>query len=250
MTFVNEHECKRILRSLAISSASDWKHWSRNNSLRRRRLNIPSSPEESYQNKNFWREYSGGYPSQWKEFHIWIKDSGIRMENREMSLWARYADRFRAASAYRGMKFTGLEEKTERGYSAALRIFLSYSCLEAAWVACGVSNSTRFGCIDIVLAENIRTSLRFSDNITGRSNNERLNKAIDKFMSGKSDDVLIVARSIRHCVAHGLYTPWGSHAVSLRATRTLNDLAECILSYSEKFFREHLRCRRMAQREA
>ena len=53
--------------------------------------------------------------------------------------------------------------------------------------------------------------------------------------------------ALRHLVAHGIFTPWGYGAVSLKAARTLIDLAEVVLSYSEQIFREHFRTLRTKQ---
>lgn len=203
----------------------------------------------AYQNPGFWSEYSGRYPLQWGNFHAWLDECGVQMAATELALWARYAARFKAASAFRGIKFSGLGEKTERGYSAALGVFLSYSVLEACWAASGQTLRQRkiIGINDVLLARRIRASLKSAANVIGGLNNGPLIKATESFMRDESDDVLTVARALRHLVAHGIFTPWGYGAVSLKAARTLNDLAEVVLSYSEQIFREHFRNLRTKQ---
>ena len=240
MTFVNEIECKRIMRSLGVVSRADWVLWIRSYPVKSRRLYVPTLPEVEYSNSAFWSEYSGHYPSQWRDFHAWRKKTGTPLPVTELVNWARYAARFKAASAFRGIKFSGLGEKTGRGYSAALGVFLSYSALEACWTANG-GDFRRYGIIDPECAKRIRSSIKSSGNITAGLSNRPLIKAVEKFMAGECDDILVVGRAIRHLFSHGIFTPWGTQAVSLNAVRALNDLTESLLRASEQKFREYFR---------
>jgi hypothetical protein len=240
MTFVNETECKRIMRSLGIVSRDDWVIWSGSYPVKRQQLYVPTLPEAEYSNSSFWIEYSGHYPSQWRDFHAWRKKTGNQLPDNELVNWARYADRFKAASAFRGIKFSGLGERTERGYSVALGVFLSYSALEACWTANG-GDFRRFGIIDLDCAKRIRASIKSSENITSGLSNRPLIKAVEKFMAGESEDILVIGCAIRHLFSHGIFTPWGTQAVSLNAVRALNDLSESLLCASEQKFREYFR---------
>ena len=243
---VSEPECRRLMRRLWIASPEEWMLWSRANGLARRRLYVPTRPAKEYDNPRFWTEYSGQYPHHWAEFHRGRTRHDDEPTRQELARWARYASRYKAASSYRGIRFSGMKDASARGYSAALGVFLAYSALEACWAAMGSRAPKDRGLIDLELAKNVRAALGGRFELAGelhenlRANVARFMKADDESDWPRSQDILIMARAIRHLVAHGIFTPWGGRTVSLKAASAFQDLADAVLENSSQLFSKHV----------
>ena len=130
-----------------------------------------------------------------------------------------------------------MKEETGRGYSAALGVFLAYTALEAYWTASGEEQSKGF--IDPQLAGLIRAALKSGADLADGLTSQGLKKRVVSFLNGDVDDVLVFARALRNLVAHGIFTPWGAHSVSLKAAMAFDDLAQCLLRQSDSLFRRH-----------
>jgi hypothetical protein len=163
-----------------------------------------------------------------------------------LARWARYANRFKAASSYRGIRFSGLKDATARGYSAAFGVYLAYSAFEACLSALGQQATEGRGLVDPQLAGRLRTALGGHLELAGElrkelgANVSRFMKADDESDWPHSQDVLILARAVRHLVALGLFTPWGGRDVSAKAASAYHDLAEAVLEYSSGLFSDHV----------
>ena len=235
---VSEPECKRLLRSLGIASAREWPLARRAAPRAMKRLHLPEHPEKAYRNRAFWKEYEGRYPHLWAEFHRWRVRLSGDSGGIELARWARFAARYRVATAYRGVRFSGIGAATTRGYSAALGVFLAYSALEACLTAAGQPGGKVPGRIDLMLADRLRTALGGSLGIEEELSSERLRIQLRRFFSGDDDDIMVPARAIRHLVAHGVFTPSGGRTVTRGAALALQDLADATLDQSARMFRE------------
>jgi hypothetical protein len=148
-----------------------------------------------------------------------------------------------------------MENATARGYSAALGVFLAYSAFEACLTGMGRHAPKDPGLIDPELASNLRIALgrRFElaeelhSNLSAKVG--RLMNADDEADWPDSQDVLIMARAIRHLVAHGVFTPWGGRTVTTRAASALHDLADAVLEYSSQLFSDHVWPQILARRD-
>jgi hypothetical protein len=155
------------------------------------------------------------------------------------------------ATGYCGIRFAGLGEDVGRGYAAALGVVLAYSALEACWTALDTAKPKvdEVALIDLELAARLRRALRGRFSL-GTELNARLSKRVELFMAGAdepgwptSQDVLTIARAIRHLFAHGVFTPSGGGTVTAVAARALQDLADVVLAYSVDVFRTEVRRR-------
>ena len=242
---LSEPECRRALRALGITSATEWTQWCRRNATRRRRLHLPLYPEREYRNRGFWAEYGSRYPKGWTDFHR-TRDRHLGTNGvDQLALWARYAARYRAASGYCDIRFAGLSNDVGRGYSAAFGVVLAYSALEACWNALGPAKpkAHETSIIAPALASRLRRALRSGFRLW-QALNAPLSKRVSQFMDGddgrdwpESQDVLTVARAVRHLFAHGVFTPSGGGALTVSAARALQDLSDVVLQLSETTFR-------------
>lgn len=235
---VSEPECKRLLRSLGIASATEWARARRTAPRAMRRLHLPEHPEKAYRNRAFWKEYEGRYPHLWNEFHLGRTRSGSEQAKAELAQWARFAARYRVATAYRGLRFSGVGAAVTRGYSAALGVFLAYSALESCLKAGGPQPGQKMpGRIDLPLADRLRAALGGSLGAEEELSNERLRVQLGRFFSGEDDDVMVPARAIRHLVAHGVLTASGGRILTSRSALAFQDLADAILDQAAWLFR-------------
>ena len=253
---VNEPECRRLMRRLGIASAAEWKLWCRANGVARKRLCLPARPEKDYNNLRFWAEYGAQHPRHWAEFQRGRSRNGDEAARQELARWARYAGRYKAASGYRGIRFSGMKDASGRGYSAAFAVFLAYTALEACQAAIDPQGRTGGSLVNLPLASSLRTAFgrRFglADELHAnlRVDVERFMTADDESAWPRSQDVLVMARAIRHLVAHGIFTPWGGRVVSARAAAMLQDLADAVLEHSAWLFSGHVWPKILAGREA
>ncbi len=243
---VNEPEFKRQLRSLGIASAEEWAHWARTNASARQRLYLPVRPQAVYRNPGFWKEYGGQYPHYWGEFQRSRLSRGGELSRQQLARWARFASRYKVASAYRGIRFSGMSAASARGYSAAFGVFLAYSALEACWTAMGSIVQKAPGIIGGELASRLRATLGGSFPLDVELS-APLRRRVAIFMGGDavshwlaSQNVLVMAQAVRHLVAHGVFTPSGARAVTAKAARALQDLADVVLRTSSDTFRDHV----------
>lgn len=154
--------------------------------------------------------------------------------------FARYAACYRVASSYRGVRFSGLGVRTSSGYSAGLGVFLAYSALESCCEAVGRKVSTI--CVfDPLLAAELRSTAHASlASMRDERNDRQLRMKFTDFVEGKTDDVMLVVRVIRHLVAHAAFTAWGHHATSLKVAKLYDKLSEIVLLHSDSVLQQRL----------
>lgn len=237
---VGESHCRHSLREIGITSAAEWELWCSTNAPKLKRLNLPTRPEVAYDNPDFWPEYGGQYPPHWTDFSGTFRKSNPGGET-GLTHWARYASRYRAASGYRGMKFSGIGEASVRGYSAAFGVFLAYSAFEAGLTALN-RKTERFPLPNPQIAQRLRAALgdRFE---LGVDLLKKLPQRVSTFLGADADsvaldsqDIMLFAMAIRHLVAHGIFTPTPGGALTAKATRALWELSDAVLAHSATLF--------------
>jgi hypothetical protein len=246
--YVSEVEFKRMLRVLGISSSWEWEHWCASNNSRRRQLHLPLSPAKAYENLRFWEACEATYPKVWKQYLSTRRLRAARDQKDADPESARFAVRYRAATGYRGIRFSGIGEDTVSAYSAGFGVLLAYSALEACCKATG-NTVSKVSIIDPLLAGQFRaifdkTGQVIHDEIT----NTRLKRKFARFLQGKDDDIIPCARSISHLFAHGILTPWGLGVVSLKVAVVCDRLAQELLSHSDRLFAKKLRYLSLGER--
>ena len=243
--YVDEFECYRVLRSLGIGTQQDWSRWRRINPSRIRLKRLPRDPAREYRNRQFWNEHGARSPRGWSAFHHARKQAPGLTGHYALAPLARFVSRFQAASGYLGMAFAGLTPSVARGYSAAFGVVAAYSALEACWVAEGTTKSqaAREGLINLPLAQRLRSTMFRAGFPLSELLNAPLRERLQRFLRGDdeqhwpdSQDVLTVARAIRHLSAHGVFTPSGGGVVTAASARVLQDLADAVLQHAEEKF--------------
>ncbi len=236
--FINEVECKRTLRSLGIINADEWKRWCDDNVARRSSLHLPSDPVKAYENPKFWLEIDARFPENWSKYeHLrTVVDGKKILADFE---FVRFAYRYKAATGYRGTRFSGLEDETASSYSAWIGVFLAYSALESCCNAV-IHPISKRGIIDPILADQLRSALgQSADAIGNEIENKRILNQFDDFMSSESNDVLRFASLITHLVANGSFTPFSKDGDLLSVSKAFDKLAQELLRYADQMLAQY-----------
>lgn len=160
----------------------------------------------------------------------------------------RFIARFRLASKFTGINADGYSEKTLRAYNSLMSVFLSHTAFESL-VDSIAENEARedqklllnfqvdlhnYPFDDLQIAEDIRSNEKLMQilvdyaKVTG-SNSIQM-EALMSFYLGEIGGAHLnaVAKQVRHLVAHGHITAYGSDAVNTDNGKALFSLAELI----------------------
>lgn len=175
----------------------------------------------------------------WKRYTDHCKKQGIEIDPG----LARFAARYSLAISVDGVTFSGLSKSTSDGYSAALRVGMAYSALEAFEKAVG-KGSKRVRVISVELARNLRTETltRLRKLLLAELDSPKLRNAVESVFTSPSEiDVTSVVAGIRHLFFHGNLSAHGARlAQSAQAKKFLNDLANETLHTVVAAFVSHL----------
>ena len=85
-------------------------------------------------------------------------------------------------------------------------------------------------------------------NKKGKNTSDKMLKSLNKsaeyfanFLNGKSDDLAVLARSIRHLFAHGSFTPNGNDLLKADNIALFDELTEILLEKSRTMFDDYLK---------
>lgn len=180
-----------------------------------------------------------GNPQGWQRYLVAQKRSGERVD----AGMARFAARFALANATTGIELEGLKAAAQAGYSAALRVGMAYSALEALDTATGHSKR-----VTPVVSEQI--ARRFRDPKLSKLHSilvteldaPRLVGSIEALLEAEgAADVAPVAAGIRHLFFHGDLSAYGAGlAQSATARKLLLELADATLAAADAGFTEYL----------
>lgn len=241
---VSQEACHHFLRELGIVSQEEWSVWVSANGSALKRPRLPADPVREYGNPSFWADYGGQYPEGWTAFVRTFAGGERNRPDGALAPWARYASRYRVATGYRGIRFSGVGESSARGYSAAFGVFLAYSAFEACLKALG-RKPGKDVILDTPVAQGVRDAMGGSFALSSDLNGS-LAPRVNRFFSAaatdnspEASDLVVPASAIRHLVAHGVFTPTAGGALTVKAVRALRQLGDAVLAHSVKLFQEN-----------
>lgn len=146
--------------------------------------------------------------------------------------------RWRLASAFEELAAPGYSDTVQKGYSAAFKVFLSYTAHEQLAKAIGLSHAALPLFASQDLAADLRRHLAGFWGSISHDASPRQQVGIAEFRDGDTNDVRAVAYGLRNVVAHGPFT--GSKLRSKASRAVLGELAGAILIEDEKWFDQWL----------
>ena len=172
----------------------------------------------------------------------------------------RFIARFRLASKFTGINADGYSEKTLRAYNSLMSVFLSHTAFESL-VDSITENEARddqklrlnfevdlhnHPFDDLQIAEDIRSNEKLMRilieyaKVTERNSIQM--EALMSFYIGEISGAHLnaVAKQIRHLVAHGHMTAYGSDAVNTNNEQAFFSLAELIRNETYALFEEYV----------
>lgn len=163
-------------------------------------------------------------PKSWHKF-VSAVDSGILTSNSDLS---RFAARYKIASAFKSLEFDNLSIKTSDAYSIAFKLSLAYSALEAL-EKCDIIETKYVQIENDFIASQFRSKkcVHLIEFLRLEIRNKKLLRNLDEFSSGHSNDLRVIAESVRHLTFHGILTANGA-GITKSATlqNALTDLIE------------------------
>jgi hypothetical protein len=185
------------------------------------------------------------YPDLWRDYCrlIDLKSSPHRF------FWNRFAARYRAAAAFQYAEFMRLSDKTGRGYSAAIKLLLSYSAFECACKASSVAtNTTELSLekrdLDWVVKRLIKVFAPKTiarENLVNSVTSARLRKKIEEFLSGGHVDLQPICAALRNMIAHGHWTPNGANSLTVECIEIYELLSYALLKKSDKLLESEVK---------
>jgi len=159
-----------------------------------------------------------------------------------IGLLNKFVYRYRFTRAVKDIEAPDIGERTRRGYTAGIRLLLAYSALEdirKAREAIPTLNSTKHehhAKQNHKLANELRKNKALLNLLVNDPNikNRSVRKNINAFVSGESDDILIVATCLRHAVAHGTFTTGGAGLGTVVAAKQIDELSNAVLTRADE----------------
>lgn len=180
------------------------------------------------------------YPDEWKTYCARAK----RNKQPHADQWSRFAARYRAAAALQGVAFMGFSDQSALGYSAGLRLLMSYSAFEIACTASGLKPyNVSVGAGEWRGAEKLKTIRSYLGQLPRRTfllerlNKDSLRRRIVSFLEGNTDDLQGICAGLRHAIAHGEWSPTGGSAMTGKGVEILDVLSAQLLTKCDELLR-------------
>lgn len=157
---------------------------------------------------------------------------------------ARFAYRYRLASAFRGLSFNGYNSETVNGYEALFRLFLVYSAFERFMNAVGTNSNSVDRLLKSYGGEDCFARFKTADPANGllsflesKAKKPALKKALKDAIDGNPVSVERLAAAVRHIFAHGYLTPYdggdleigGTASTVIAACSILSEFLMCVM---------------------
>ena len=171
----------------------------------------------------------------------------------------RFIARFRLASKFTGINADGYSEKTLRAYNSLMSVFLSHTAFESFTEAIAENERREDKKLllnfkvdlhnhpfeDLQLAEDIRSNEKLMKIIINYADISRTTVQMEALMSFYGGVIggthlNAVAKQIRHLVAHGHMTAYGSDAVDTDNGKAFFSLAELIRNETYALFDQYV----------
>ena len=172
-----------------------------------------------------------------------IKKNYTQLDSKVIDTLNRFQFRYRLALSFNSISVEGAGTKTEKGYTAFMKLFLAHSAYDVIRGAEKILTNTRGLRIHYIenekkLANSLRENKKLKELfLNGNAiENETLRENLLRFYASRSDDILCVATAARNSFAHGTLT---ASVAGLSINAKVNDiekLAQKITSLSDDIF--------------
>jgi len=170
-----------------------------------------------------------------REFTTWVKtEQTDHLPEQAVSRVYRAHARLRVAKSFDGIRLRGLSSTLVNGYSAGVRLLLSYSAAESMGGAIGrhvTSWSMRNPEIVVPLR---RISAELKEWPIGL--NDDLKQQLTQFVLERNDNIRVPATALRHLMAHGHFAPAGKIALDKRDLEAVETLCGNLITETERRF--------------
>ena len=155
----------------------------------------------------------------------------------------RFHSRWRLAKSFRGLDLDGYgDARTRTGNDTLFRLLLAYSVVDQLHEVDPELRTAVAVLRDRALAESLRSTLRI-DAIVENEKVSRM-KAQRRFADvHTTDDVIVLARALRHIAAHGSATPWGLGVKTKVAYQAVDQLSAALILEAERAFMDFVQSR-------
>jgi hypothetical protein len=148
----------------------------------------------------------------------------------------RFRARYRAALNFKSVVIDKASDNLTRGYSAGIRLLLSYSAAEVLGAAIE-SSLTNWTFFDSRLVREVRdVCAKYTHDRTAITSPELIRR-LSSFVNGEHDNLRVAATGLRVLVAHGHFAPVNA-VYSRRNANAVVDLSTLLLNQSESRFGE------------
>jgi hypothetical protein len=180
-------------------------------------------------------------PTPWNRLFETIKKEALKLDDQQRTRFSRAHARLRVARRFQNVNLKGVSSLTERGYTTGIAIFLAYSGMEA--LANAMEEKPRdWKHENPDLAQRLRqllNGLKLShldreEGIGWLLDNKTLLEKLQEFQDRKSDNVFLIAQSLRHMVAHGSFTTHGLKMFTKRECDAVEELRQLIFRYCDQ----------------
>ena len=174
-------------------------------------------------------------PTPWNRLFEAIKKEALKLDDQQRTRFSRAHARLRVARRFQNVNLKGVSSLTERGYTTGIAIFLAYSGMEALANAMG-EKPRDWEYNDADLAQRLKQLLNGLDlghadraeGINWLLDSQELLRKLQGFQDGQSDNVFLIAQSLRHMVAHGSFTTHGLKMFTKRECDAVEELRQLI----------------------
>jgi hypothetical protein len=183
----------------------------------------------------------------WQSLFHHLKQQHLSLREKQHTQFSRAHARLRIAKRFDGITLIDVSDTTERGYSTGMAIFLAYSGMEALASAMG-AEVHQWEMNDEKLALKLSKLLAGLDlnhpepqeAIGWLLNQNNLIQQLKVFKDGNNHNVLLIARSLRHMVAHGSFTTHGLKMLTKRECDAVEELRQLIFKICDERLSEWL----------
>lgn len=170
-----------------------------------------------------------------REFTQWIKaEPPAHLPEHTVARLYRAHARLRVAKRYEGIRLKGLSPTLVTGYSAGVRLLLTYSAAEAMGGAVG-RHITSWTIHDPEIVDPLRRiAKKLKDCPVGL--NDGVKAQLADFVLERHDNVRVPATALRHLMAHGHFAPAGNISFKKTETAAVETLCDDLVAETERRF--------------
>ena len=188
------------------------------------------------------------YPTSWKRYcdavgHVEPSQYGFNADNADINRWAA---RYRAARAFRGVVLEGYSDSTNGGYSGFCQVFFTWSAFERFLSLTGLDQSRSAGLFTSDDSERIGAQVAELDS-DGRLYNfihARCNRPnqeeLQKWKNAEPHNFTYLVSAIRHVFVHGYLTPHADGAIPGNNTEICNLVSDHVLDVMDWEFTQRI----------